>query len=94
MSMNKPMPKELRVHIRTAFTTRVKIMHASFGEIITETRDLSQGGVFLITAGKITLPVGATVQLQTLDMVGNAPLVNATVVRIEADGLAMMFCAD
>lgn len=69
-------------------------MHSVFGELVVESRDLSHGGIFLVTGDKVTLPIGTEVSIQDQDMGSAAPVVKATIVRIESTGIALMFCAD
>ena len=89
--MNITMSKELRRFIRTAFTTRVSIRHPKLGAYVAKTRDLSQGGVFLILDKAIDIKVDDIVDLQTLDMPAEAPIVKARVLRIESEGIACCF---
>ena len=81
---------EKRKHIRTEFSGNVKLIHDSFGELTVEMRDLSDGGIFLYVQEDVTLPVGATVQVQSLD-IDEAPILSAEIVRREARGIALMF---
>ena len=37
-----------REHIRTAMSAKVKVVHAEQGEFIFSTRDISDGGVFIV----------------------------------------------
>jgi hypothetical protein len=81
---------EKRKHIRTEFSGNVKLIHASFGELTVEMRDLSDGGIFLYVQNDVTLPVGTTVRVQSLD-IEDAPVLAAEIVRREARGIALMF---
>jgi hypothetical protein len=83
-----------RQHERIAFPAEVKIMHPDFGAIIGRTRDMSDGGLFLIVDVNPGLGVGARVTVQAQDISGEAPLVEATVVRVEASGVALMYAGD
>jgi hypothetical protein len=80
-----------RQHERIAFPGEVKIMHPDFGSIIGRTRDLSDGGLFLFVENNPGLGVGAQVTVQAQDISGEAPLVEATVVRVEAGGVALKY---
>jgi len=66
-------------------------MHPSFGSVLVKTRDMSDGGVFLYTAGQVALPAGATVSIQAQDMMEDAPIVKAKIIRIEPQGIALQF---
>lgn len=85
---------EKRRHERIVFSSRVKVMHPASGEFVVESRDLSHGGIFLITGDKLKLPIGTEVSIQDQEMGSAAPVVKATIVRIESTGIALMFCAD
>jgi hypothetical protein len=80
-----------RQHERIAFAAEVKIMHPDFDFMIGRTRDMSDGGLFLLVDINPGLEVGARVTVQAQDMSGEAPLVEATVVRVEATGVALMY---
>jgi c-di-GMP-binding flagellar brake protein YcgR len=94
LQFEEAMMMEKRRYERIAFSSRVKIMHSVFGDLVVESRDLSHGGIFLVTGDKVTLPVGTDVTIQDQDMGSDAPLVKATIVRVEATGIALMFCDD
>jgi hypothetical protein len=83
-----------RQHERIAFPAEVKIMHPDFGAIIGRTRDMSDGGLFLLVDTNPGLGVGARVTVQAQDISGEAPLVEATVVRVESSGVALMYEGD
>jgi len=83
-----------RQHVRTAFSASVKLIHPQIGEACFDTRDMSNGGVFLYTGDQVALPVGTDVRLQAQDMPEDAPIVRATIVRIEGSGIALMFAED
>ena len=80
-----------RQHERIAFPAEVKLMHPDFGSIMARTRDLSDGGLFLFVDVNPGLGVGARVTVQAQDISGEAPLVEATVVRVEAGGVALRY---
>jgi hypothetical protein len=82
---------EKRQHIRTAFSAQVKIIHPQVGELIVEMRDISNGGVYLLTGELANLEVGQELQLQAQD-IEDAPVLTARVVRVEPKGIALMFC--
>lgn len=81
---------EKRKHIRTAFRAEVKLIHPSVGELQVCIRDLSDGGLFLLTGERVELDVGDTVQVQAVD-IDDAPVLSARVVRREASGVGLMF---
>jgi hypothetical protein len=87
--------KEKRRHIRTNFTARVKLMHPDLGEKSYATRDIAQGGLFVcVGEEQLNLPVGTEVTVQDDEIMTDPPLVKATVVRVDEDGIALMFGED
>ena len=88
------MMNDKRQHERIEFPAEVKIMHPDFGSIVGRTRDMSDGGLFLFVDLNPGLQVDAAVTVQAQDLSGEAPLVKATVVRVEASGIALMFLED
>jgi hypothetical protein len=81
---------EKRRHIRTAFRAHVKLMHPGIGEYDVEMRDMSDGGVFLLTENRDRFPIGELLQIQALD-IEDAPVLTARVVRHEPTGIGLMF---
>ena len=83
--------RERRRFERVPLHTRMRIMHASFGEAIVKTRDLSHGGVFLFTEGISMPPVGTIIEGQVQDEYGERPVVEMEIVRFESDGVGVQF---
>ncbi|MFQ5643791.1 MAG: PilZ domain-containing protein [Thiogranum sp.] len=84
---------ERRKHVRTAFTADVRLVHASVGTLDVKMRDLSDGGVFLLTADSVDLPPGERVEIRALDVEG-APVLSARVVRRDSTGIALILSDD
>ncbi|HTN33884.1 MAG TPA: PilZ domain-containing protein [Marinobacter sp.] len=83
---------ERRVHIRTAMSAKVKVNHPGFGEFVFSTRDISDGGVFVVVDTEPFSPVmgdKVTVQVQGLPV--PAPMLNMVVVRKTNDGYGLQF---
>lgn len=85
MTINK------RQHLRTRVTVQFKLFHPALGERTVTTRDVSDGGVFLILDDPGVLPVGARVKGQVVGIAEEAPQVDMEVVRYEAAGLGLKF---
>ncbi len=87
MSSNK------RNHIRTALQCQIKIWHESFGERVVTTRDISDGGVFLMLENEEQdcLATGLVLQGQVQGLMDQAPIVSMEVVRIEPAGIGLRF---
>lgn len=80
-----------RQHLRTKVTVQFKLFHPALGERTVTTRDVSDGGVFLILHDPGVLPVGAIVIGQVQGLSDEAPCVEMEVVRYEAAGLGLRF---
>jgi hypothetical protein len=80
-----------RKHIRTRLNAKVNVSHASLGTITAVLRDLSDGGLYLIADGWTPPPIGSRVQVQVTSLNGDAPVVEAEIVRIDDEGMGMRF---
>ncbi|RYY04674.1 MAG: PilZ domain-containing protein [Gammaproteobacteria bacterium] len=80
-----------RRHIRTALACRIKISNASLGEIIVKTRDISDGGVFVVLDADLVPPIGTHVTGQVQGLMDDAPILEMEVVRVEPSGVGLRF---
>ncbi len=85
---------EQRKYPRTPLALEVKISHDSMASIVLLTKDISEGGVFVVTDNTVLPPVGSVVEGQVQGEMENPPLVQMEVVRIEPDGVGLRFLAD
>lgn len=85
------MSKEKRRHIRTPFACRIKIVHDSIGELLVKTRDISDGGVFVVLDPEQIPPVGTLVSGQVQGLMDDAPVLQMEVVRVEPAGVGLRF---
>jgi len=85
---------EQRQYPRTFLTARIKVIHDSIGEGIYETRDISDGGVFIVAGEKPFPPLGSMVIVQLQGLPIPAPEVSMVVVRRGADGFGLSFSGD
>lgn len=88
------MSKEKRKHVRTPFTCRIKIIHASIGELLVKTRDISDGGVFVVLEPDQIPSVGTVVAGQVQGLMDDAPILQMEVVRVEPAGVGLRFLQD
>ena len=89
--MNSDKRKDSRLGIKLEVE-----LHSEEQDLSLQTRDLSNGGVFL-TADEINLPPeGSIVEIKIKQAMGDdePPLVKARVVRIDKDGIALAFITD
>lgn len=77
---------------RTRLRAEVKLNHPAAGEQLSHTRDISEGGAFVLNEG-ITLPaLGEIIEVQVQGMPGeSAPVVRMKVVRIDREGVGLEF---
>ena len=78
-----------REHIRTAMSAKVKVVHEELGEFIFSTRDISDGGVFIVVDTEPFAPnLGDTVTVQVQGLPVPAPILEMVVVRKTNTGTA------
>lgn len=80
-----------REHIRTPITCNIKICHEELGEMHVKTRDISEGGVFVVLEPSQIPPIGSTVTGQIQGLMEEAPIVEMEVVRVEPEGVGLRF---
>ena len=83
--------KDQRQHVRTSFACRIKISHESIGEILVKTRDISDGGVFVVLEPDQIPPIGTLLTGQVQGLMDDAPILQLEVVRVEASGVGLRF---
>ena len=85
--------REKREFERTPLRTSVRITHESFGELLVQTRDISHGGVFLLTTDlDLSMPsIGTIIEGQVQDDYGERPVVRMEIVRVEPVGIGLKF---
>lgn len=85
--------REQRHYIRTASSALVEIIHPTLGLMEMRAKDLSDGGVFVITGNHSPLPVGTEVRVRIKRLTGviNREPVAMKVVHHQADGMGLMF---
>lgn len=76
---------------RTPMKCQIKVSHPSIGDVIVSTRDISDGGVFLLTENIDMPPVGTVVQGQVQGMGETAPIIQMKIVRMEPAGVGLKF---
>lgn len=78
---------------RTPMKCRIRISHDSLGNVFAQTRDLSDGGVYIYIkhAELATLKPGMVVSGQVQDLPIPAPELELEVVRVDTDGAGFRF---
>ena len=85
------MSREKRRHIRTPLQCKIKIVHDSVGELVVKTRDISDGGVFVVLEPDQVPPIGTHVTGQVQGLMDDAPILEMEVVRVEPAGVGLRF---
>lgn len=81
-----------RQHPRTPMKCRIRISHPDIGDVYGQTRDLSDGGVFVENPELAALPVGTIVEGQVQDMPIEAPILKMIIQRhIAGEGAGLAF---
>lgn len=80
-----------REHIRTPMMCRIRIRHETLGELEVKTRDVSDGGVFVILDPDQVPPIGSIVTGQVQGLMEAAPILQMEVVRVEPQGVGLRF---
>ncbi|MNN44350.1 PilZ domain protein [compost metagenome] len=80
-----------RKYPRTSMKCRIAISHPSAGELIGQTRDLSESGVYVRNADLARLPIGTRVSGQVQGLPMEAPVLNMEVTRTDAEGAGLRF---
>lgn len=85
------MSSELRQHIRTALTSSVKLTHPDTGTIEVKTKDISDGGIYILSTITDLPPVGSQVKVQLIDTPFEAPVLDMLIVRVDLHGIGLKF---
>lgn len=80
-----------RVHIRTALNATVSLTHPALGKHVYKTRDISDGGIFIVTEADEMPAIGDSVEVQVQGLPVPAPILKMKVVRITVDGFGLQF---
>lgn len=80
---------------RTRLRAEVKLNHPVVGEQRAHTRDISEGGAYVLNEG-LTLPaIGEIIEVQVQGLPGEiAPVVRMKVVRVDREGIGLEFLND
>lgn len=84
-----------RGSVRTTLKMRLRIEHPLHGELMVSTRDVSEGGVFvLIDQNQGQLKIGERVRGQVQGLPIEAPVLSMEVIRVEPMGVGLRFLTD
>ncbi|WP_166261408.1 PilZ domain-containing protein [Marinobacter salicampi] len=82
---------ERREHIRTALNARVSVTHPAHEPQVFATRDISDGGIFIVVENEFSSEIGDRVQVQVQGLPIPAPVLEMVVVRKTVDGYGLQF---
>lgn len=80
-----------RQHSRIPMMVEVKISHPAIGEKLVKTRNVSEGGLFILVEPTEMPPLGEIVLGQVQGMIENPPMLEMEIVRMEPNGLGLRF---
>lgn len=81
-----------REHHRTAMSAKVRVIHPTLGEFVFATRDISDGGVFIVVDTEPFEPeIGDAIQVQVQGLPVPAPVLDMVIVRKTNDGYGLQF---
>lgn len=81
-----------RYYPRTPMKCRIRISHPDIGDVYGQTRDLSDGGVFVENPDLAGLAAGTVVEGQVQDMPIEAPILKMIIQRcIAGEGAGLAF---
>jgi hypothetical protein len=88
--------RENRRHERVPIAVEVEMVDPAIGKLIVNTKDISDGGLFLRLAHKPWPQVGSVVTVRVNEQLGgeDPPLLRARVVRETHDGVGVEFIFD
>jgi len=70
---------------------RIRISHETFGDVLAQTRDLSDSGVYVRHPDLVSLQPGAIVRGQVQGLPIPAPELQMEVMRVDAEGVGLRF---
>lgn len=80
-----------REHLRTALNARVSVSRPDQETRILATRDISDGGIFIVVEDDFELSIGDPVEVQVQGLPVPAPVLEMVVVRKTLDGFGLQF---
>ncbi len=80
-----------RQHSRHPIGVNIKISHKSIDDITLETKDISDGGLFVAVDPDKMPPIGTIVKGQVQGMAEDPPVVDMKIVRITSTGIGLEY---
>ena len=92
--MSKISSSEQRKHLRIGLVVDIELTLPEQGQVTVRTKNISDGGLFLILDDVDMPPVGTEVQVRLKNQLGDGeepPINRAMVVRHDPDGIGLAF---
>lgn len=86
--------RERRCSPRVPFIALLKITHRDFGEKLVKTRNISDGGLYILIEPTEMPAIGEFVSGQVQDMPEDPPTMQLEIVRMEGDGVGLRFVSE
>lgn len=86
-----PSDQDQRNDHRTPIKVQVKVHHPSIGDVLVQTRDISDSGIFLLTEDIEVPEIGTIVEGQVQGMDVEGPILKLEIVRMEPAGIGLKF---
>lgn len=80
-----------REHPRIPMTVNIKITHPDIGEKVIKTKDVSDGGLFILAEPTAMPPIGSIVTGQVQGIIESAPELKMEIVRTDSNGVGLRY---
>jgi len=80
-----------REHPRIPLQVSIKISHPQIGDKVVQTKDISDGGLFIVAEPSSLPAPGSIVKGQVQGGMDEAPVVAMKIVRVGLDGLGLQY---
>lgn len=67
-------------------------MHPDIGTVTLKIKDMSYGGLFLLTDTPDFLPVGSRVKIQVITSGADTPITDMKIARMTSKGIGLCYC--
>lgn len=85
------MDNNRREHPRIPMNVNIKITHPDIGEKIIKTKNISDGGLFVLGEPTAMPPIGSIVIGQVQGIIESPPELKMEVVRTDTDGIGLRY---
>ena len=79
-------------HEISTIPASVRLIHPDTGAIALKIKDMSYGGLFLLTDTPDFLPIGSKVKIQVITRGVDTPITEMKIVRMTSKGIGLCYC--